>query len=393
MRITVVIGPFFPMPPAPTGAIEKVWHRLCEQFAARGHEVTVIAPNAGDEPREALRSGVRSIRVRRWQRTGSTRLDLVKDLLYAVSVLRTLPAADITVTNSFWLPALARIVGRRRIGALNVHAQRFPKGQFRLYRGADRISTVSEAIASAIREQTPSVAHAVRIIPNPVDVAVFRPDGERETRRGERVILFTGRIHPEKGLDLLVRAYATLQRDRPDLRLRLVGPSEIARGGGGPEFVASLRGIAERSGAPAIEFGANIADPRELATALRSCSVYCYPSVAFFGEASPVAPLEAIACGAVTVVSDLPQFAGYLRDGETGLTFPREAPDAAEQLARRLARALDDAELAARLSAAGVAMANALSVERVAEMHLADFEETIKARSSSRSRPPAPAAG
>jgi glycosyltransferase involved in cell wall biosynthesis len=95
----------------------------------------------------------------------------------------------------------------------------------------------------------------------------------------------------------------------------------------------------------------------------------------------------------VTVVSDLPQFAGYLRDGETGLTFPREAPDAAEQLARRLARALDDAELAARLSAAGVAMANALSVERVAEMHLADFEETIRARSSSRSRPPAPAAG
>jgi glycosyltransferase involved in cell wall biosynthesis len=393
MRITVVIGPFFPMPPAPTGAIEKVWHRLCEQFAARGHEVTVIAPNAGGEPGEERRAGVRYLRTRRWQRTGSTRLDLVKDLMYAIAVLRRAPAADITVTNSFWLPALVRLVGRRKLGVINVHAQRFPKGQFGLYRGADRISTVSEAIASAIREQTPAVASVVRIIPNPVDVAVFRPDGERIARPGERVILFTGRIHPEKGLDLLVRAYASLARERRDLRLRLVGPSEIPRGGGGPEFVASLRAIAERAGAPAIEFGANIADPRELATALRSCAAYCYPSVAFFGEASPVAPLEAIACGAVTVVSDLPQFAGYLRDGETGLTFPREAPNAAEELAQQLARVLDDEALAARLRAAGIARAAELSVERVAEMHLADFEETIRARSSSRSRPPAPAAG
>jgi glycosyltransferase involved in cell wall biosynthesis len=375
MRITVVIGPFFPMPPAPTGAIEKVWHRLGEAFAARGHEVTILAPRGGPDERDGdVIAGVRYLRMRRWQRTGSTKLDLLKDLVHSLAALRRLPQADITVTNCFWLPALLRLARRGRAGVLNVHAQRFPKGQFALYRGADRVSTVSEAIASAIREQTPRLAEIIRVIPNPVDIAVFRPEGPAERRPGERSILFTGRIHPEKGLDLLVKAYVTLRRTRTDLRLRLVGPSEVRRGGGGPAFLEQLKSLA---GSAPIEFVGNIADPAALATTLRSCDVYCYPSVAYFGEASPVAPLEAMACGAVTVVSDLPQFGGYVIENVTGLTFPREAPDAAEQLATRLAAVLDDEPTTSRLRSAGVEKARTLSVDGVAEMHLADFAELI----------------
>jgi glycosyltransferase involved in cell wall biosynthesis len=377
MRITVVIGPFFPMPPAPTGAIEKVWHKLCETFAARGHEVTVLCPRSDSDGDDETIRGVRYRRFRRWHRTGSTKLDLVKDLLHSIRMLTALPEADVTVTNSFWLPALLRLARRRRVGALNIHAQRFPKRQFGLYRGADRVSTVSEAIASAIREQTPAIALVIRIIPNPVDIDVFTPEGPTERTPGARTILFTGRVHPEKGLDLLVKAYVRLRRDRPDLTLRLVGPTEVPRGGGGPQFVESLKTLA--GGAP-LDFVANIADPVALARTLRSCDVYCYPSVAFFGEASPVAPLEAMACGAVTVVSDLPQFAGYVTEGVTGLTFPREAPDADVQLASRLAAVLDDATFAARIREAGVAKARSLSVSRVAELHLEDFRELVEAR-------------
>lgn len=377
MRITVVIGPFFPMPPAPTGAIEKVWHRLCEAFAARGHEVTVLCPAAEGEAREESRHGVRYCRLHRWHRTGSTKLDLVKDFLYSFRALAALPKSDVTVTNSFWLPALLRVARRSRVGALNVHAQRFPKGQFGLYRGADRISTVSEAIASAIREQTPAVADAILVIPNPVDIAVFSPEGPTSREPGARTILFTGRVHPEKGLDLLVKAFVRVHRERSDVRLTIVGPSEVARGGGGPKFVESLRAMA---GDAPIAFGANIADPAALALTLRSSDVYCYPSVAYFGEASPVAPLEAMACGAVTVVSDLPQFGGYVTDGVTGLTFPREAPDADVQLAARLASVLDDSALAARLRDAGVAKARELSVDRIADAHLADFARLVAAR-------------
>lgn len=378
MRITIVIGAFLPMPPAPTGAIEKVWHRLAETFAARGHAVTVMCPaveGAAPGSDDETIHGVRYLRAPRWRRTGSTNLDLLKDLGYSWRAWRRLPEADVTVTNCFWLPALLRLGRRGRAGALNVHAQRFPKGQFGLYRGAERISTVSDAIADAIRAQAPALAPIVKVIPNPVDIAIFRPEGPSAKEPGKRVILYTGRIHPEKGLDLLVSAYARLATNDKNLRLRLAGPADVEQGGGGGPYVAQLRALANSAAVRPIEFVGNIADPAELATALRSCDVYCYSSIAYYGEASPVAPLEAMACGAVPVVSDLPQFAGYVRDGVTGLVFARQAADKVEQLAARLRAVLDDAPRAAALRAAGIARARELSVERIADEHLADFAE------------------
>ena len=38
MNINVVIGAFASIPPAPAGAVEKVWNHLTRSFAAAGHE-------------------------------------------------------------------------------------------------------------------------------------------------------------------------------------------------------------------------------------------------------------------------------------------------------------------------------------------------------------------
>lgn len=370
MRITIVIGPFFPMPPDATGAIEKVWHALAGAFAARGHAVTVLAPRGEATPGDDVRDGVAYRCLPRFARTGSTRRDLVKDLAYSLRAIRALPDADVTVTNCFWLPALVRFLPttRRRIGALDVHCQRFPKGQFRLYRHVARISTVSEAIAEAIRAQDPVAGAKTIVIGNPVDLATFRPVATGRPR-GKR-ILYTGRIHPEKGLDLLAKAYRRLREADPGVSLRLVGPVEVARGGGGEAFAARLR---ELAGDAPIEFAGNVADPARLADELRAADAYCYPSVAFLGEASPVAPLEAMACGTVPVVSDLPQFRGYLVEGVTGLVFRRDAAGPERALAELLDRVLSDRALHDRLSAAGVAKAREFSVDAIAERHLADF--------------------
>jgi glycosyltransferase involved in cell wall biosynthesis len=40
------------------------------------------------------------------------------------------------------------------------------------------------------------------------------------------VVLSIGRIHPKKGLDSLVRAWARVEREHLDWRLRIVGPNE-----------------------------------------------------------------------------------------------------------------------------------------------------------------------
>lgn len=57
--------------------------------------------------------------------------------------------------------------------------------------------------------------------------------------RGKRLILFLSRLHPKKGLDLLIPAFARVARQQPDVELLLVGDGE-------PGYVRHLRQLAAR---------------------------------------------------------------------------------------------------------------------------------------------------
>lgn len=378
MRINVVLGPFKPPPPAPSGAIEKVWWRLAATFQGRGHEVTLIGPDHPDLPRGEAIEGIPYRRLPLIDRGRSVKLDIVRDFGWSRRAARLLPDAEVTVTNCFWLPWLLRSRRnriRRRIGVLNMHVQRFPKGQMRLYGGVDRISTVSQAIVDGIADERPGLADRIRLIGNPVDLSVFHPTVEtrKQATDGPPRILFTGRIHPEKGLHLLVEAWSRLRRQGHEFELRLVGPSARGDGGGGPEYVEQLRSLA---GDAPLDLPGGVADPTALAEELRSADLYCYPSTAARGEASPVAPLEAMACGLPPVVADLPQYAAYIKDGETGLIF-RRGDNEIEALAGHLATLAEDPGLRARLSQAAIEAAGRYGLEAIADRYLEDFGESI----------------
>jgi glycosyltransferase involved in cell wall biosynthesis len=64
----------------------------------------------------------------------------------------------------------------------------------------------------------------VAIIPNGIDLPPIRPDAGNSIGR---LVLSLGRIHPKKGLDRLLRAWAKVERDNPAWRLRIVGPAEL----------------------------------------------------------------------------------------------------------------------------------------------------------------------
>jgi len=59
----------------------------------------------------------------------------------------------------------------------------------------------------------------VAVIPNGIDV----PEFARKKSRGVRTLLFLGRIHPVKGVDVLLNAWAAVMDRFPDWRLLVVG--------------------------------------------------------------------------------------------------------------------------------------------------------------------------
>ncbi len=63
----------------------------------------------------------------------------------------------------------------------------------------------------------------IAVVPNGVDLPALGPGSERP---GARTVLSLGRIHPVKGLDRLLRAWAGLERNFPQWRLRIIGPVE-----------------------------------------------------------------------------------------------------------------------------------------------------------------------
>src|SRR5947209_13629753 len=131
MKITIVLGAFFPVPPTMGGGVEKVWFSLAPEFVRRGHEVVMISRKLPDLPREETIDGVKHLRVDGFDTPRSLVWLKFLDLIYSIRTMSILPDADVIVTNTFWLPTLLRYPNRRRV---YVQVACYPKGLMGHYR-------------------------------------------------------------------------------------------------------------------------------------------------------------------------------------------------------------------------------------------------------------------
>jgi glycosyltransferase involved in cell wall biosynthesis len=106
-----------------------------------------------------------------------------------------------------------------------------------------------------------------------------------------------GRIVHEKGLDVLVRAFRSL--DDPDARLLIAGDYKHVAG---QSVIHQLRELAD--GDPRIEFLGYLPDD-QVADFFASIDVFAFPSVNSL-EAFGIVQLEAISAGVPVIASDLP---------------------------------------------------------------------------------------
>lgn len=383
MRITIVSGFFLPVPPVSGGSTEKSWYNLAREFAARGHEVTMISRRWRDFPDGETREGIRHLRLPGWDHQRSLLRNLLLDFWWSWRVFFALPPADIAVVNAVALPVWLGWL-KPRAGRVVIMTGRMPKGQYRRYRTIARVLAASSFVRDRVVAENPALAPVSRVRGYPIDwrslsvETAMTPPGLPEAGPGEVVLGYVGRIHEEKGLNLLADALKLLagKPGLPPWRLLLCGPADVARGGSGVVFRGRLL---HRFSAAMNPGRFNVLDPqfneRTLAGVYQRIDIFCYPSLAEQGETFGVAVAEAMAAGAVPVVSRLACFTDFVRDGQNGLVFDHAAPDAAEQLAAALARLLADAGLRARLAAAARADARAYDYATYAEDLLADFAQ------------------
>ena len=364
MNITIIQGAFFPVPPVRGGAVQKLWHLLGIEFARRGHSVTSVSRAVPELAATEVVEGVRHIRVVGYDQPASGMAIKARDLCYTVRALRVAPAADILVTNTFFSPLLAPA----RLGRIYVSVERMPKGQMPFYRRAARLRACSQAVGDAILREIPRSADRVAVIPNPLP---FIPDRPALPRARTDQILYVGRIHPAKGVELLLQDFARA-KDSGALpaasRLVLVGPADSGRGGGGESW---WRGILARHARPDVEWLGPLYTAGALDEHYRSSAVLAYPTLDEAGEAMPVAPLEAMAWGCVPVVSDLACFRDYLVHQKNGYTFDHRSTDPVGALAAALAQAASPSGQS--LAAAAARVRDSHAINTIADRFLADF--------------------
>jgi glycosyltransferase involved in cell wall biosynthesis len=371
MRICCVLGPYLPIPPVRGGAVERIWLSLCGEFAAAGHQVTMISRQFDQFAALETVGGIRHIRLPSRDAPRSRLAYRLFDLVYAGRVALNLPSSDITITNSVALPL---ILPAERAGRIYVSVARFPKGQMGFYRRAHRLHAVSTAVADAISSQSRSMARRVRVIPNALSTSFTN---SRKADRGprEKEILFVGRIAREKGLHLLIRAFSQIT-GRSDWTLTILGPTETAAGGDGDTFLEDLRKQAGAAG-ERIRFEKPIFDESELASRLRRAEIFVYPSIAERGESFGMAPLEAMASGCAVVVSGLACFQDFVEPGTNALTFDH-TDTSGMPLASVLSTLIHDAALRDALSCRAVETSKHFDSGLIARKFLEDFENLLE---------------
>lgn len=111
----------------------------------------------------------------------------------------------------------------------------------------------------------------VAVIPNGIDLPA---PGERK-RGSRRELLFLARIHPNKGLDILLPAWASLEARFPEWDLRIVGTDAGYHGVSG--YLDAMRTLAGQLGLRRIRFdGALYGDDK--VRAYREADLYVLPS-------------------------------------------------------------------------------------------------------------------
>jgi glycosyltransferase involved in cell wall biosynthesis len=223
--------------------------------------------------------------------------------------------------------------GRHGLDHARIH---FGQGHWRAYRKLESMVPSGAHLEDTIRSHLLS-RELTHVVPNGIDVEMFRPGASREARqwlgaRDDAVLIVTlGRLSPDKGNDVALEAFARVPTDR--VQLAIVGEGIHA-----PHLqrLAGELGLGDRVLFPGPAAQSTVPD------VLRAANLFWLPTVR--DEAAPLALIQAMATGLPVVASRI----GGIPEAvaAAGVLVP---PGDAEALARATRPLVDDSGERARI--------------------------------------------
>lgn len=354
-RIAVVTPGSFIIPSSRSSSVERVIEKIVP-LASDRLDITVFGKRGEHVDAQERIGDVPCIRV-------------AEGASYYPSVLSHLKAWQPEAVDVHNRPALAYLIKRNLPGVrvlLSLHSTTFirsrnPSGSLMRakLRVLDGISVNSDYLRREVERRYPGLPLPVYVNHLGVSLEDFMPrwtpvgEGLRRARMkeygwsGRKIVLFVGRLIPEKGVHALLKAVPHVVRTHPDALFVVVGSAFYNRPGE-TSYVRHLKGLASAWPEHVI-FQPFTPYPR-VADWYNLADVAVVPSGQ--EEAFGLVNVEAMASGIPVIASDAGGIPEVVEHGHSGLLIPSEHLEG--RLADGIAMLLHDEQLRCRMGTAGM---------------------------------------
>jgi glycosyltransferase involved in cell wall biosynthesis len=345
LGVALVSSGLIPIPPTRGGAVEEYVYQLSRHLRRLGIDAVVIDANY-DSSRVVYEdvNGAQVVRVPTAKPSVGFKERILKEILFGSITASYINREDFDVVhvNTAWVGftlALRRSAGKLKSQGFvyTCHNPLWPEDRVhvrekivRLVEGyimkiADTVIALNKTMQKALTEKAKVDPRKMVIVPNGVDTEFFRPGLKSEqilSKYGleeQSYILFVGRVSPEKGIHILLRAFKQIVNDIPkDFKLVVVGPLASAFNSAQISSYAKavMRYAKEGLGERVVFTGA--IDRNSLRILYSSAYCFILPSLA---EAFPMVLLEAMASGTPPIGSTTGGIQDVIIDGVNGLLF------------------------------------------------------------------------
>lgn len=315
------------------GGVQEIVLQLQKDLNLRGHQAKIITPRPRTHIQDAPSDMILVGRSTKMNTPFATMVDFgfEADPQEIEAILEN-EKFDILHFHEPWIPLLSRQI-LTRSKAINVAT----------FHGTPPDNLMSKSLLNIVIPYTKSVLnylHAytavsdsaaeyiktltdepINIVPNGIDLSVFKPNESLKRHKGKRTILYLGRLERRKGVKYLIMAYSRLREKYDNVELLIAGKGVKLK---------SLEKFVDTYEIPDVKFLGFVSDEEKIKL-MNSADLYCSPAI--FGESFGIVLLEAMAVRTPLVAGNNPGYASVLKDtGIISLVNPQSIEDFAQRL-------------------------------------------------------------